>query len=562
MANSDYTINGSGNFATTAKLSAPIGLHDTVAYYSGLRNPAGIPVAGDAVMVGEEIMRVASFSSGFLTLDRGCMDTIPQTHERGETLWFMKNGVGTNGVTYLNGEDIGVKALPRTASRPNLSLAQAPALGLTFNQRFARPYPPGRFRLNDVPFSNSYRWNTSIDLVVTWAHRNRLTQADQLVGHEATSVAPEDDTTYTVAIMIGEIAARSVSGITGDSFTYTKAMWIDDETPASFTLVLKCERDGIEGWQFYSVDVPTVSPPFNTVAPTITGAPSPGNTLNLSNGTWLNSPDSYTYRWYEDGDLLVGETANTYEIPDDPGEIGKMISADVIATNEDGESEPAVTSAVEIISSDDPHFANVVLLVHGLGADESTAIVDSSGYGRTLTLNGNTRISTVESIFDGSSIAMDGAGDNITFADVAEMDLGTGDFTVEAWVNFNNTTDMGLLGGGPGSYDFAFVSSTMRLGRSYTAWDQSATFSRSTDVWYHVAWSRVGTTLGMFVNGTQISSETNGNAYNVATTGLIGQSTTPSDRLFNGYIDELRVTKGVGRYTITFTPPAGRFPNA
>jgi hypothetical protein len=74
-----------------------------------------------------------------------------------------------------------------------------------------------------------------------------------------------------------------------------------------------------------------VAPPTNTVLPSISGVLHPGNTLTCTNGTWTNSPDTYSYQWKRDGVVISGETNSTYIISsiDD----GHTLSCSVTASN-------------------------------------------------------------------------------------------------------------------------------------------------------------------------------------------------------------------------------------
>lgn len=71
--------------------------------------------------------------------------------------------------------------------------------------------------------------------------------------------------------------------------------------------------------------------PVNSVAPAITGTPTEGETLSLSNGTWSNTPDAYVYIWKRDGVVITGAAASTYELTED--DVGAVITASVKATN-------------------------------------------------------------------------------------------------------------------------------------------------------------------------------------------------------------------------------------
>src|SRR4051812_11426228 len=105
MANSDYKVNGNVlGFASSARLAASVGRGDTLMYFSTFHNPVGVlPVAGDTVMIGNEIMRIDVFTGGSLTLARGCMDTVPTNHAAGSSIWFLRSAVGTDNVTYADG---------------------------------------------------------------------------------------------------------------------------------------------------------------------------------------------------------------------------------------------------------------------------------------------------------------------------------------------------------------------------------------------------------------------------------------------------------------------------
>ena len=153
----------------------------------------------------------------------------------------------------------------------------------------------------------------------------------------------------------------------------------------------------------------------------------------------------------------------------------------------------------------------------------------------------------------------DGTGDYLTTPAKDPLSFGTGDFTVEAWVYFASiAADRGILGSSAGGgYDFVWrTSNGLNIGRINTAFDNSFAFTPVVNTWYHIAYSRSGTSLRAFVDGTQVgTTATNAISYNSVTAVVVGGSTT-SERLMNGYIDDLRITKGYARYTSNFTPPS------
>ncbi len=208
--------------------------------------------------------------------------------------------------------------------------------------------------------------------------------------------------------------------------------------------------------------------------------------------------------------------------------------------------------------SADNQFQYIALATHADGANGSTSIVEVSPNTKVLTCVGNAQISTAQSKFGGASLKFDGSGDYVSTPTHPDFNFGTGDFTVEMWLRFDATGDMGVFSSAAsGSLDFAFVGAEMRIGRYQTAWDASASFTRSTGVWYHAAWCRSGTSLRFFIDGALLATATNSIAYNAA--GLVALGSSPSDRYFNGYMDDVRITKGFARYTAAFTAPTEDF---
>ena len=84
-------------------------------------------------------------------------------------------------------------------------------------------------------------------------------------------------------------------------------------------------------------------PPANTAAPTITGAPTDGQTLTASTGSWSGTPPlSYGYQWQscnskgEGCSSIAGATSSTYTLTD--GDVGTTLRVAVTAKNAGGEA--------------------------------------------------------------------------------------------------------------------------------------------------------------------------------------------------------------------------------
>lgn len=223
-----------------------------------------------------------------------------------------------------------------------------------------------------------------------------------------------------------------------------------------------------------------------------------------------------------------------------------------------------------VTGSGDPYWANVVLLLHMDGTDASTTFTDHSSSAKTVTANGNAQIDTAQSKFGGASGLFDGTDDYLTVADSADWDFGTGDFTVEGWFRFSvHTSIMTLVGNYLNStvgwsFQVRSDTNTIRLGNGDTALID-VSWTPNNGVWYHIAISRSGTSLRAFVDGTQVgSTATNSTNITGSTQSLsIGALFFVSYiQDYNGWMDDLRITKGVARYTSNFTAPSEAFPNS
>jgi len=211
----------------------------------------------------------------------------------------------------------------------------------------------------------------------------------------------------------------------------------------------------------------------------------------------------------------------------------------------------------------DSYYGNVSLLLHGDGTNGSTTIVDNSPSPKTVTANGNAQISTAQSKFGGASIAFDGNGDYLECSTrilIAQSD----DFTIETWsYQLNLSADYVLVSdsatnvqifrlnfGTPGRVECGIYGSGYP-GILFFA------IALSPSTWHHLAFSRSGGTIRLFVDGQEVGTSTAVLPdFYIDTVG----SFSGSSLFTNGYIDDLRITKGVARYTANFTPPTAPFP--
>jgi hypothetical protein len=272
--------------------------------------------------------------------------------------------------------------------------------------------------------------------------------------------------------------------------------------------------------------------------------------------------------------------------------------------------------------SADPYFDHVVLLMHFDGQDKATTFTDSKAH--AVTAYGAAQLSVAKSVFGGSSGAFDGSSAYLTLDNSDDWNFGAGDFTVELFVSFTGgiagqgtiPTLFGLWGptATNQSWELLYPASvsgtsgfndqtdgTIDLIFSSTGADEVApavAWAPAADTWYHVAAVRHGGNFLYFVDGTLVGMKSidandggvpdwtrtdpasNSGPWNpgapVGATAAIHPNTSArlsigvgvgapgtvyAPSFLHGYVDEVRITKGVARYTSNFPRPAAPFPD-
>jgi hypothetical protein len=232
----------------------------------------------------------------------------------------------------------------------------------------------------------------------------------------------------------------------------------------------------------------------------------------------------------------------------------------------------------------DPSFASVKLLLGFEGSDGSTTITDESSAAHgTATVNGNAQIDTGVALIGTSSLLLDGTGDFITFPDSADWDLSDSNsdqFTVEAFVRFNvlaASTRYNLIGQGntAGTLAWAFrvtesvngqlsfLGSTAGASFDWTVTTASAGLSTGTR--FHVAVDKDSSgKVRIYVDGVMRGSGTPSNSAIFNSSQVLTIGALSSNNPLNGWLDEVRITKGVARYASDggFTVPTAAFPRS
>jgi len=222
---------------------------------------------------------------------------------------------------------------------------------------------------------------------------------------------------------------------------------------------------------------------------------------------------------------------------------------------------------ITAVLNTDAFFKYVTLLLTG-NPPTSTFVTDASTNNLQVTINGDTKPSGFSPNEGGYySNYFDGSGDYLSTPTTTALNLATGDFTVEAWVYVTSSTnvDQTIIASNQSWGSGAVVLKAYHGGNvSFTAYDNSpggsamVSYPATLNTWTHVAFTRVGTTFTLYINGTNRSTATSTINVNFAPAGgtYIGYDgpINATTGYLSGYISNLRVIKGTAIYTANFTP--------
>ena len=228
------------------------------------------------------------------------------------------------------------------------------------------------------------------------------------------------------------------------------------------------------------------------------------------------------------------------------------------------------------------------LLLHNEGS--GIAFVDSSQAAHAVTANGNATQSTAQYKFGAKSAYFDGSGDYLYSPISDDWDIGTGDFTIDTWVyntqainnSVNDIRTMAAAGvcdaNGHQCWIFMYGHSSawgtntrIMMGHSigYGAGNWVGYYSSevtiSPNTWYHIAVVRSAGVITLYLNGTNVGSSASTRDMQTTDVGLyVGAYNTNSSigAYHYGYLDELRYSKGIARWTSDFTPPASEYTSS
>lgn len=217
----------------------------------------------------------------------------------------------------------------------------------------------------------------------------------------------------------------------------------------------------------------------------------------------------------------------------------------------------------------DADFNDVVLLLDFDGPDGGTNITDLSPSGHTETFVDNAQVDTAIRALGENTLLLDGAGDLITFPDSDDWDFGTGDFTIEFNIDIDVLTSQTFMGNyltGSGAdkgitIELQAGSPDLRVLRGDDVLASVVWAGAAIDTDFHIAVTRSGTDLRIFVDGSELVSVVDSSNFAGSVQPWRIGSLDGAAQFLDGNIGAVRVTKGTARYTAPFTAPVCFYPS-
>lgn len=275
------------------------------------------------------------------------------------------------------------------------------------------------------------------------------------------------------------------------------------------------------------------------------------------------------------GTLVVPQVANVLTgIVFDNGSVGTLsplTAADLIPMAKEATLDLVKTQVDKIqfktvaVSDIDSNWGNVSLLLHCDGSNGNTTVIDETG--KTVTAT-NATISTSESKFGDSSLFLNGNG-HIEVPHISDFDFVTmSSFTIEAWVYLNNLSAVsGIISNRSASTNDGAVLRVNTNGSVQFFFTGGTSITSSpgeitTGTWYHLAVVRDAGVVTIYKNGTSITTPTtfSNGTINASIPLIIGSEDYSLSHFINGYLDEVRITSGLARYSANFTTGTSAFP--
>jgi hypothetical protein len=404
-----------------------------------------------------------------------------------------------------------------------------------------------------ISYSGVPAWSTAAGTVATITETTAISASLSATSNSAVTLSVLSGTLPPGAVFNSNGTISGTSAITASPTTYTFTVRATDtelqDTDRQFSIVINPE-------------IVTFSNPTN--GGTVLAYSNLYNTINLSAiGSAGNAISSYSANTLPAGLTLSGST-----ITGTAASVGTS-STTLTATTANTNKSTQITFNWSVTVSGDLYWKNTALLLSGTSTADSS-LSDYLILNNQLVRIGDTRTSNFNPYQAGYySNQFNGSGDYLTIPHNTQLNLSSGDFTIEAWVYWSGANASaeivnkdGVSGSSYPSYAIAIASNKITFvvgsgnGTSsiQTITPASTTFPINT--WTHVAGVRSGTTLTVYQNGVNVASATQ---TSTVTDGgkvvCIGfQTGQAASSYWGGSISNVRIVKGTAVYTANFTP--------
>jgi RHS repeat-associated protein len=399
-----------------------------------------------------------------------------------------------------------------------------------------------------------------------WVHVRKYTSSEPTVafGNEQ-QISPSGINTNSVLFVLDSINVSVSSTITSQTITYTPSSALAEGSHTVGLQVWDVAGNSVTNtWSFY----------VDTIAP---------NTVSLS------TPSDGQYKYDTTPAFDWGAASDSGS-----GVVDYQLQVDTSASFDSQSGQPLVSIAgitstsytITTTLSNGVHywrvrardiagnygsFGQTKLLLHMNGVEGAHVFTDSSASAHSVTVNSGAYTDTNPKKFGTASayIHSDPACLDLSVAASDDWDFGSGDFTIDFWAYFNSEGwDVGLVSRDDydaSNYGFAIHRTAANKLRARACGIGQAVYDSTTTIgmgssWRHIAFVRSGNTVKLFIDGNQeFSTSVSGSIAKSGSPGLaIGSYYDGANRKYlDGNIDELRIIKGIAKWTSNFTVPSG-----
>ncbi|WP_455886914.1 phage tail protein [Pseudomonas rustica] len=180
-------------------------------------------------------------------INRGLFNTKPLAHPAGARVWAVSEGFGVTDWQYARSESVSLRMLPRTQTGA-LDVDDAVVHSYSVTGANMSPWAPGLVRVNGVGGGQISGVST-----VTWRKRDGAVPAVVFNGDDVSQVS---DSTYQVVVKSGSTVVKTVTGITGESWSFADETTLNGGTYySSLTFEIVAQKPGFSDSRVSTVKI-------------------------------------------------------------------------------------------------------------------------------------------------------------------------------------------------------------------------------------------------------------------------------------------------------------------